>query len=53
VSEQSGNGTLSYIPNKKAFPEGQYEVNSARYRSGGAETLVDSAIEALISIFYH
>jgi hypothetical protein len=53
VSEQSGNGTLSYIPNKKAFPEGQYEVNSARYRSGGAETLVESAIEALISIFYH
>jgi hypothetical protein len=53
VSEQSGNGTLSYIPNKKAFPEGQYEVNSARYRAGGAETLVDSAIEALISIFYH
>jgi len=53
VSEQSGNGTLSYIPNKKAFPEGQYEVNSARYRSGGGESLVDAALEALISIFYH
>ena len=53
VSEQSGNGTLSYIPNKKAFPEGQYEVNSARYRSGGGESLVDAALETLISIFYH
>ena len=53
VSEQSGNGTLSYIPNKKAFPEGQYEVNSARYRSGGGESLVDAALETLILIFYH
>ncbi len=52
VSEQSGNGTISYMPNKKAFPEGQYEVNSVRYSSGGGETLVDSAIETLISIFY-
>lgn len=53
VSEQSGNGTISYMPNKKAFPEGQYEVNSVRYSSGGGESLVDAALEALISIFYH
>jgi hypothetical protein len=52
VTEQSGNGTISYMPNKKAFPEGQYEVNSVRYSSGGGETLVDTAIETLISIFY-
>jgi hypothetical protein len=26
VNEQSGNGTLSYVPNRKAFPEGAYEV---------------------------
>ncbi len=51
VSEQSGNGTISYMPNKKAFPEGQYEVNSVRYSSGGGEALVDAAIETLISIF--
>ena len=53
VSEQSGNGTISYMPNKKAFPEGQYEVNSVRYSSGGGEALVESALETLISIFYH
>lgn len=53
VSEQSGNGTISYMPNKKAFPEGQYEVNSVRYSSGGGESLVDAALETLISIFYH
>ncbi len=53
VSEQSGNGTISYMPNKKAFPEGQYEVNSVRYSSGGGESLVDAALETLISIFYN
>lgn len=53
VNEQSGNGTISYMPNKKAFPEGQYEVNSVRYSSGGGEVLVDAALETLISIFYH
>ena len=52
VTEQSGNGTISYMPNKKAFPEGQYEVNSARYSSGGGEILVDAAIETLIEIYY-
>jgi len=52
VTEQSGNGTISYMPNKKAFPEGQYEVNSVRYSSGGGEILVDAAIETLIEIFY-
>lgn len=52
VTEQSGNGTISYMPNKKAFSEGQYEVNSARYSSGGGEALVDAALETLISIFY-
>ncbi|MEJ7692736.1 neutral/alkaline non-lysosomal ceramidase N-terminal domain-containing protein [Daejeonella sp.] len=52
VNEQSGNGTISYMPNKKAFFEGQYEVNSARYSPGGGELLVDAAIETLISIFY-
>lgn len=53
VSEQSGNGTISYMPNKKAFPEGQYEVNSVRYSSGGGEALVESALKILISIFYN
>lgn len=53
VSEQSGNGTISYMPNKKAFPEGQYEVNSVRYSSGGGEALVEAVIENLISIFYN
>ena len=51
VNEQSGNGTLSYIPNRKAFSEGGYEVNSARFSPGGGELLVDAVIKALIDLF--
>ncbi len=51
VSEQSGNGTISYMPNRKAFPEGGYEVESARFSPGGAEKLVDATVQALIKLF--
>ena len=51
VNEQSGNGTLSYVPNRKAFSEGGYEVNSARFSPGGGELLVETTIAALIELF--
>jgi hypothetical protein len=50
VSEQSGGGAISYVPNRKAFPEGAYEVISARFTPGGAETLVDRAVQSLIGL---
>jgi hypothetical protein len=50
VSEQSGSGAISYVPNRKAFPEGHYEVISARFRPGGAELLVEAAIRLLTEI---
>ncbi len=51
VNEQSGNGTISYVPNRKAFPESGYEVISARFESGGGEILVDAAIRILIELY--
>jgi neutral ceramidase len=51
VNEQSGNGTLSYVPNRKAFAEGGYEAESARFSPGGGEILVDTVIRILISLF--
>jgi hypothetical protein len=51
VSEQSGNGAISYIPNEKAFPEGSYEVDSARVASGGGEVLAYAAIRLLTELF--
>jgi len=52
VSEQAGNGSLSYIPNAKAFPEGSYEVISARVVPGGGEVLVDAAVRLLTEMFH-
>ena len=51
VSEQSGNGSLSYIPNAKAFPEGSYEVISSRVVPGGGEVLATAAIALLTEMF--
>jgi neutral ceramidase len=51
VSEQSGNGSISYIPNEKAFPEGSYEVDSARIAPGGGEVLATAAIRLLTELF--
>lgn len=47
VNEQSGNGVLSYVPNREAFSEGSYEVNSARIEPGGGELLVESVVKML------
>ncbi|MDO8539458.1 MAG: hypothetical protein Q7S40_03390 [Opitutaceae bacterium] len=51
VSEQSGNGAISYIPNEKAFPEGSYEVDSARVAPGGGEILATAASRLLTELF--
>jgi hypothetical protein len=51
VSEQSGNGSLSYIPNEKAFPEKAYEVESARVAPGGGEVLATAASRLLTELF--
>jgi hypothetical protein len=51
VSEQSGSGAISYVPNRKAFPEGAYEVISARFEPGGGELLADAAVRLLIDMY--
>lgn len=41
------NGAIGYIPNKSAYPEGNYEVESARVAAGSGEMLVSSALRLL------
>jgi hypothetical protein len=41
------NGAIGYIPNKKAFDEGNYEPASARCARGSGELLVESALKLL------
>lgn len=44
------NGTIGYIPNKPAYPEGAYEVESARIAEGSGEMLVTSALRMLSAL---
>jgi neutral ceramidase len=53
VSEQAGNGAISYVPNLKAFWEGGYEVISARFLPGGGERLVEAVQQLLIALYPH
>jgi len=44
------NGAIGYIPNKSAYPEGNYEVESARVAEGSGEMLVTSALRMLAEL---
>lgn len=44
------NDRPSYVPTKKAFTEGSYEVTNARVKPGVGETLVETAVELLRQI---
>ncbi len=41
------NGSIGYIPNRSAYPEGNYEVESARCAEGSGELLVQAAVKML------
>jgi neutral ceramidase len=41
------NDRPSYVPTRKAFAEGSYEVNNARVKPGTGEALVQTALELL------
>jgi hypothetical protein len=44
------NGSVGYVPDRKAYPQGNYEVVSARMAAGSGEMLVDAATRLLIAI---
>lgn len=46
VAELSG-PWIGYVPDRKAYPEGNYEVESARMAEGGGEMLVEAAAAML------
>ena len=41
------NGSIGYIPNRKAYDQGNYEPTSARCAKGSGELLVESALKLL------
>jgi len=41
------NGSIGYIPNLEAYPQGNYEIVSARGEAGSGERLVEAALSLL------
>jgi hypothetical protein len=41
------NGSIGYVPDKSAYPQGNYEVVSARCAAGSGEMLVEAAVRLL------
>ena len=44
------NDLIGYIPTRAAYPEGGYEVDTARIAAGSGETIVDTALAALAAM---
>ena len=47
VATQS-NGALGYVPDRRAYAQGAYEVLSARVVEGSGEKLVEKALEMIL-----
>ena len=43
----TANGSIGYVPNREAYPQGNYEVVSARGDAGSGEMLVETALRLL------
>ncbi|MBK8039185.1 MAG: neutral/alkaline non-lysosomal ceramidase N-terminal domain-containing protein [Verrucomicrobiaceae bacterium] len=41
------NGSIGYVPNREAFPQGNYEIVSARNEIGSGEKLIETALKLL------
>lgn len=51
VIAELANGAIGYIPTRVAYPQGNYEVVSARCAEGSGEKLVDAALRQLRAQF--
>ncbi len=48
IIAELANGSIGYVPDRKAYPQGAYEVVSARMAPGGGERMVEAATRMLI-----
>jgi hypothetical protein len=44
------NGSIGYVPNRKAYPRGAYEATASRCAPGSGEKLVDTASRLLVEV---
>ena len=47
------NGSIGYVPDRKAYPQGAYEPVSARCAAGSGEMLVDASTRLLVEMHEH
>jgi neutral ceramidase len=47
IIAELANGSIGYIPTRRAYEQGNYEVVSARCGQGSGERLVDAAVKML------
>ncbi len=47
IIAELANGAIGYIPSRRAYAQGNYEVESARCAAGSGERLVDAAVRLL------
>ena len=50
ILAELANGSVGYVPDRKAYPQGAYEVVSARVGPGAGEMMVASAVKQLTSL---
>lgn len=50
IIAELANGSVGYVPNRKAYPEGAYESESARCGPGSGEMMVDAATRMLVAL---
>jgi hypothetical protein len=51
IIAELANGSIGYIPSRRAYPQGNYEVVSARCGEGSGERLVDAALRLLKALY--
>jgi len=51
IIAELANGSIGYIPSRRAYPQGNYEVVSARCAEGSGELLVETAVDLLKEIY--
>jgi len=51
VIAELANGSVGYVPTKRAYPEGNYEPVSARCAEGSGEMIVDAALRLLRGLY--
>lgn len=51
VIVELANGSLGYVPDRRAYPQGAYEVISSRVASGSGEAMAQAAVDMLIAAY--